>query len=522
MDVRRTDTSPSLPPTSTSTSASSSNTTNTERWWRRSWYYASFVIFFTAVSIYTTTAAITNDAATTREVSSMTVIPNRNGNHRNVTIATTKITTVTTTTTNTMKADLVVFGGKNASLNDNDNDDNNDIDLSDNDKSGVNIQKINHINDDPTIELPPITFLVQLSGEFGNNLQKIIRGWGTAKLAHEEFGIKTHIVYAEQQVPRKAKPTTKYIKRCFISPRFNGADFELGHRLLSQEYFYELDAILIPNQFSLSDDKATIHGIRDNLKKLSNYLHENPQIHHQRQSNDLNTNIINEGEGYNSTMTASTSTGISIPKFMVRVSSLREVPIIDEFYDLIRDTFIFDDAHCCGATLNAPPQKDESVFHYRNFATEMKLSTRVKLGFEELDPKRLAWEVFRNLKPGDKIAITGRNLEIGSKRNNTEPYKLLHALKGRNLTVRFSPGSDAMEDFCFLKSAKKELVGAYKSSYVKLAAYFGGPSIIVSRLYQYTTRQVLKSNVSLNLHKQLWGNWTNPELASRIKFEEYF
>ena len=151
----------------------------------------------------------------------------------------------------------------------------------------------------------------------------------------------------------------------------------------------------------------------------------------------------------------------------------------------------------------------------------MKLSRRKSLGFEELDPKRIAYELFGNLNAGDKIAIAGRNIPQDFKKNNTDVYRLVQELEGRNLTVRFAPGNSPMEDFCFLKRAKKELVGTYKSSFVKLASYLGGPSIKLTRLYQYTTFQSSKSDSGLTEHLKQFGNWTHPELLSRIKFEFY-
>jgi hypothetical protein len=151
----------------------------------------------------------------------------------------------------------------------------------------------------------------------------------------------------------------------------------------------------------------------------------------------------------------------------------------------------------------------------------MKLSTRISKGFEELDPKKIAYELFGNLNAGDKIAIAGRNVLKDSQRNDTDIYKVVKELEERNLTVRFAPGKSAVEDFCFLKRAKKELVGTYKSSYVKFASYLGGPSIKLTRLYQYTTYQSSTSDSGLTFRLKNFGNWTNPELLSRIKYEFY-
>jgi len=160
---------------------------------------------------------------------------------------------------------------------------------------------------------------------------------------------------------------------------------------------------------------------------------------------------------------------------MVQVSSMNIFPIVNEFYDAIRENFVFDDEKCCGETLDNPPGVDESVLHYRNFATEMDESTRNYMGFRNLDVSRLLSEVLGHLKEGDKIAIAGRNLESDSQKNGTEAQGLISALKAKNLTVRFAPGPDAMADFCFLKQTRKELIGTSKSTYLQLAAYMGVP-----------------------------------------------
>mmetsp|Transcript_21595 Transcript_21595/g.60282 ORF Transcript_21595/g.60282 Transcript_21595/m.60282 type:complete len:82 (-) Transcript_21595:133-378(-) len=80
-----------------------------------------------------------------------------------------------------------------------------------------------------------------------------------------------------------------------------------------------------------------------------------------------------------------------------------------------------------------------------------------------------------------------------------------------------------MENFCFLKRARKELVGTAKSSYLQLAAYLGGPSLKLTRMYQYVTPYVEARRRERDIFEKSVGpNWTNPELAARIRFEEYF
>mmetsp|Transcript_37556 Transcript_37556/g.45342 ORF Transcript_37556/g.45342 Transcript_37556/m.45342 type:complete len:264 (+) Transcript_37556:511-1302(+) len=212
-----------------------------------------------------------------------------------------------------------------------------------------------------------------------------------------------------------------------------------------------------------------------------------------------------------------------VPRLMVRVNSLVIYPIVNEFYDAIREAFIFDEEKCCGGALENPPAADESVLHYRNYATEMKEFERNRMGYLNLDPSRISSEVLGHLKEGDKIAIAGRNLESDAQTNGTEAYGLASALKSKNLTVRFAPGPDAMADFCFLTHTRKELIGTSRSTFLQLAAYMGVPNMKLARMYQYVTPTVKNKTSSFDRFRfTLGSNWTHPELLARIRIEEYF
>ena len=365
-------------------------------------------------------------------------------------------------------------------------------------------------NSSSSSEPPILTLLVMLSGEFGNNLLKIIRGWGIAKLAQQEFGLTTRIVFAQQHnkyfsAISKAKQTTRFVKKCFLSPSFNTTDFELGNRLLNESYFHEL---IIPGvKFSLSDGKSTIEDIKKNLKIISDYLGDHPEMV-TKENNAIRNQSRNQS---------------IVPRLMVTVNSLIINSIVNEFYDAFRKNFVFDNEKCCGNTLKYPPGVNETVLHYRNFQTEMKESTRDRLGFRNLNVSRISSEVLGHLKEGDKIAIAGRNLESNSKKKDTEAYGLVSVLTAKNLTVRFAPGPDAMADFCFLTHARKELIGTSKSTYLQLAAFMGGPSMKLARMYQYVTPVVVKRGSDFDIFRTTVGsNWTHPELRARIQFEQYF
>ena len=178
-------------------------------------------------------------------------------------------------------------------------------------------------------------------------------------------------------------------------------EFELGNELVNKNYFRHL------GRFDFSNDDHTIDDIRRVLRDLSGFLRNNPDLVAQFKTPD--GNIYDPKNP---------------PKLMIQVNSLVVFSIVNEFYDEIQENFVFDEAACCGKTLEAPPGEDESVLHYRNFATELKESRRESLGFEELSGDRLVSDVFRSLSPGDKLAVAGRNLERDSQNNTTEAYKI--------------------------------------------------------------------------------------------------
>lgn len=132
-----------------------------------------------------------------------------------------------------------------------------------------------------------------------------------------------------------------------------------------------------------------------------------------------------------------------------------------------------------------------------------KKSFARKKGFEELSPNKTANELFRHLRKGDKVAITTR---FGGK--HVEPY--VSALEERGLQVRVIHGQSAVEDLCFLMSAKKELVGTIKSSYVRWAAMLGD----MERVELYDMQDPKRKTLS-------HPNFTDPRLKRRFVIKEY-
>ena len=201
--------------------------------------------------------------------------------------------------------------------------------------------------------------------------------------------------------------------------------------------------------------------------------------------------------------------------------------IVDEFYDLMRATFLFDDAKCCGSTLDHPPRPHETVLHLRNYATELPKKDRWKGGYQELSTEQLVTKLLGHLRKGDELAIAGRKLAHDAQIEGTEAYNP-------------PADNDAMADFCFLRHTRKELIGTTKSTYLQLAAYLGKHSEATARMYQYVPPDMLKrvaQAVAVGGPKQrqtqnlrclerfqtsVGKHWNHPELKARISLEEYY
>jgi hypothetical protein len=134
--------------------------------------------------------------------------------------------------------------------------------------------------------------------------------------------------------------------------------------------------------------------------------------------------------------------------------------------------------------------------HFRNFHTELKRA--VGLGFEELNPNRTADELFGHLQPGDKVAITTRF-------NNAVTKLYVQQLERRGLKVRTITGQSAVQDFCFLIKAEKELVGNLVSTFTLWAAVLGNAKIARLYICNKNDKNIMRSGMIVN--------WTDTDIT---------
>jgi hypothetical protein len=207
----------------------------------------------------------------------------------------------------------------------------------------------------------------------------------------------------------------------------------------------------------------------------------------------------------------SVSSSIRIP--LVVSNTLDVFPMIDRYYLKIKTLFEFNDTACCALLV---PKPTDTVFHFRNYISELPDWRAYEMGFLELAPNRTAQDLFPHLNPEkDHVRITTR-IPNQKARNYILALREVRRQRG-GINASLVEDQTGVQDFCFLKETQKELVGNARSTYVMWAALLGNGTL--SRLYHV-------DNAGLrNRHPDFWElftyNWTNPELQRRIRFEVY-
>jgi hypothetical protein len=186
---------------------------------------------------------------------------------------------------------------------------------------------------------------------------------------------------------------------------------------------------------------------------------------------------------------------------------------LDRYRQRLVDWLAFDYQACCPSDL---PRPDESVFHFRNFVTELKGAT-ITLGFDELSPKQTAYELLGHLKPGNKVAITTRF-------DNDVTQQYVKAMTDRALQVRVMAGHSTTQDFCFLTKAQKELIGGQRSSFFAWAAYLGihtnGDGGGIQKVRSYSVSPPATTASSKHGMRSPY-EWKDPLLKERWEFQVY-
>jgi len=329
------------------------------------------------------------------------------------------------------------------------------------------------------------TILVQLSGEMANNLHHIAHGIGLQLMAKEEFNIDCNVVLRHQEAP-KWKSARDKIQQCF--PNLTGWDFAEGNnKKIFQERWNLQSSWLQERADELQGliNSQDLSEIRKGLQILSEQILTDPD-----------RPWVDEGRS-----------SIRIP--FLFSETLDVFPMIDRYFDPISDLFVFNDTTCCRQI----PKSEDIVFHFRNYESEMPERRAYEMGFAELSPSKVATEIFPHLQPGndkDHVQITTRIF-------NQRARNYVEALDGHGIHSSIIIDQSSLEDFCFLKETKRELVGNARSTFVQWAAFLG--TVSKARLYHVDNRGLRDRHP--DFWKRFTYNFTHPRLCDRVVFELY-
>jgi len=334
------------------------------------------------------------------------------------------------------------------------------------------------------VETVPVTIVCQLSGEMGNNLGKLgrclsLKWWlesGAFYNSTHKFGYSARVALRHQEANKWVRGQSD-LKRCF--PNTNQFDFSEAN---NKEFE---DIWKMQHQLFGGDERV---GAASPFNEINTYSYNEQQI-----VAGLKSFTSAAYERHSLLYNAASKRNISLP-FLFSSRFQTVDPLSDKFYDEHRQFFRFHDS-CC--KLKADP--DESVFHYRNFKQEMPKKWN-SYGFHEADPQQAANDLFGHLKEGDKVAIVTRF-------SGESAQSYVDAFEARGLKVRVVDGQDGPADFCFLMSARKEVIGLAISTYLMWAGYLGN-----------ATRVIAYSMASSNHGSPSEHNYTSPGLKGKFAF----
>lgn len=332
------------------------------------------------------------------------------------------------------------------------------------------------------------TVVIQLSGEMANNLHHISHGLGLKLLAKEEFDVDCNVVIRHFEGPNNRAPKPKWksardnIQMCFPN--------------LAQWKFSEGNNKDFLNKQNMQ--RAWLQGRVDHLFGLIN----SEDISMVRRGLDYFANdiLIDPNRPQ-----IDDDSPVRLP--YLYSNTLNAFPMIDRYYDEIRNLMLFNDSACCSQL----PGPDDSVFHFRNYESEMPERRAYDMGFAELSPAKVADEVFERLQPGNHVHITTRIY-------NQKARNYAEALRRRGINASVVTDQSSVQDFCYLKRAQKEVVGSARSTFVMWAALLGNASIV--RLYHVDNHGLRRRYP--DFWEQFTFNFTHPRLRDRVKFELYY
>jgi hypothetical protein len=217
-----------------------------------------------------------------------------------------------------------------------------------------------------------ITMLVRLRGEMGNNLGALAHAYAVKLSIERSYpGIVVSLVGQHQgQNAKKWKSAAQNLRKCF--PVFRDFQFEGGR--WDEEFRNrrrQQDAWLLAR--GINNDTST----KELLSMDGSCARRGPCW--RETAANLVTLLQEQAENPDELSIQEASTAnVSLPFLSSSAFSIFD-ELTDEFYDEIRQWLRLDEGKCC----QARPDKDESVFHLRNFAAESKKLLK-KVTYREL------------------------------------------------------------------------------------------------------------------------------------------
>jgi hypothetical protein len=237
-----------------------------------------------------------------------------------------------------------------------------------------------------------ISIVVQLSGELGNHLSKVAFGYAIQQLLMERHAIRSHLVLQHQERVTKWKTARRDLQQCF--PFFRGADFELGN---SPEFFslqarqqeadhYDHRHFVFPQHTTMDEIDFKLNVVAQILKKTNKDGYQNNQPS-------------------NTTVTAGIhifdkNGNITLP--FLHVQDFAAFPLLDLYYNELRELFAFDRDACCSQL----PYDDEAVFVSKSTSEQCVYTLKSDLCCELNDPFSLSFSNINALPLYSTFAIS--------------------------------------------------------------------------------------------------------------------
>jgi hypothetical protein len=336
-----------------------------------------------------------------------------------------------------------------------------------------------------TVTLPPlgtaanpVSLIIQLSGEMGNQLSKLAWGYGMKWWLEDDYNVTTKVVLRHQDHSKWIGAAAS-VKKCF--PKLRIMNFEEANT-------EEFNAIRALQDRWVEDEKKDLLSPRGGDFEFKPWILKS-------------LDALKEAMEAPDRPPPPENSNFTLPFFYTDIfGNIGDVN--DRYFERLKDLFEFEtnNPDCCKTRVDP----DESVFHFRNFIGEMRKAWR--LGFEESSANKTANELFGNLNAGDKIAITSRFPDKG-----VQEY--VDQFKERGIEARVISGQSPEHDFCFLMSAEKEMAGMAMSTYSIWAGYLGNASSV--KMYS------VQSPSRVSRFGDTWHincNLTNPEMQRRYSF----